>query len=87
MHLFYTSHMEDLKMLVLSRKDGQRITLTTESGDKITVCIDCIGNRSARVSIDAPKSVKVLRNEIAQNVFPGGQASATEKADTGTARQ
>jgi len=86
-HLFYKLYTVVFKMLVLSRKDGQRITLTTESGDKITVCIDRIGNRSARVSIDAPKSVKVLRNEIAQNVFPGGQASATEKADTGTARQ
>jgi len=74
-------------MLVLSRKDGQRITLTTEGGDEITIVIDRHNRNAFRVAIDAPKSVKVLRNEIAQNVFPGGQASATEKADTGTARQ
>ena len=74
-------------MLVLSRKDGQRITLTTAGGEKITVCIDRIGNRSARVSIDAPKSVRVLRNEIAENVLHGGETSATSETDDGTARQ
>jgi carbon storage regulator CsrA len=74
-------------MLVLSRKDGQRITLTTQGGEQITVCIDRIGNRSARVSIDAPQSVRVLRNEIAENVLPPGKPSTAGQADNDTAGQ
>lgn len=74
-------------MLVLSRKDGQRITLTTEGGEHITLMIDQIHGKSARISIEAPQTVKILRSEVAAKLLRQGAALPTGQADTGTAGQ
>lgn len=47
-------------MLVLSRKESQRIRL----GDSIVVTIVKIGGDKVRVGIDAPDNVLVLRDEL-----------------------
>lgn len=47
-------------MLVLSRKESQRIRL----GDSIVVTIVKISGDKVRVGIDAPNSVLVLRDEL-----------------------
>jgi carbon storage regulator CsrA len=53
-------------MLVLTRKPGQSIVLTTEHGERITVHV--IGKRRGRdglhIGFDAPRSTKVLRREL-----------------------
>ena len=74
-------------MLVLSRKDGQRITLTTAGGERITLMIDQIHGKSARISIEAPQTVKILRSEVAAKLLRQGAALPTGQADNGTARQ
>jgi len=47
-------------MLVLSRKVGQRIHL----GDDVVITIVRTGGDAVRVGIDAPKDVKIVREEL-----------------------
>ena len=47
-------------MLVLSRKERQRIRL----GDDITVTIVRLTRDQVRLGIDAPKDIRVLRDEL-----------------------
>jgi carbon storage regulator len=47
-------------MLVLSRKETQRIRL----GDSIVITIVKIGGDKVRIGIDAPADVLVLRDEL-----------------------
>ena len=54
-------------MLVLTRKDGEAITIILPNDKEITVCL--IGSRrgSARIGIVAPAEVRVLRSELAHD--------------------
>ena len=47
-------------MLVLSRKERQRIRL----GDDITVTIMRLTGDQVRLGIDAPRNIRVLRDEL-----------------------
>lgn len=47
-------------MLVLSRKEGERITL----GDSITITVVGVSGDKVRVGIQAPPDVLVLREEL-----------------------
>ena len=47
-------------MLVLSRKERQRILL----GDNITVTIVRLTGDQVRLGIDAPRDIRVLREEL-----------------------
>lgn len=47
-------------MLVLTRKVGERIRI----GDAVVVVVDIHGTR-AKIGIEAPMEVKVLRQEVA----------------------
>ncbi len=47
-------------MLVLSRKEDQRISL----GDGIVVTVLRVGRDRVRLGIDAPREVPVLRGEL-----------------------
>jgi carbon storage regulator len=47
-------------MLVLSRKEHQRIRL----GDDITVTIVRLAGDQVRLGIDAPREIRVLRDEL-----------------------
>jgi carbon storage regulator len=58
-------------MLVLSRKESQRIRL----GDSIVVTIVKISGDKVRIGIDAPADVLVLRDELEPNQ-PAAAASA-----------
>lgn len=53
-------------MLVLSRKESQRIRL----GDSIVITIVKIAGDKVRVGIDAPTNVLVLRDELEQHAIP-----------------
>jgi carbon storage regulator len=59
-------------MLVLSRKVGQRILI----GDDVTVTIVRIGQGGVRVGIDAPSSLIVVREELAQQQSPAPEKDA-----------
>lgn len=53
-------------MLVLARKSGERIMI----GDGIALTIVGMDRRSVRLAIDAPRSVTVLREELARRSDP-----------------
>lgn len=58
-------------MLVLSRKATQRILI----GDNIAVTVVRVGNGAVRLGIEAPKEMKVIRDELeaAANAVEGEQ--------------
>jgi carbon storage regulator len=59
------------EMLVLSRKESQRIRL----GDQIVITIVKISGDKVRVGIDAPPDVLVLRDELEPRTRPMGEAA------------
>ena len=56
-------------MLVLSRKESQRIRL----GDNIVVTIVRVSGDRVRIGIEAPPSVLVLRDELEARPTPAAQ--------------
>jgi carbon storage regulator len=61
-------------MLVLSRKESQRIRL----GDSIVITIVKISGDKVRVGIDAPANVLVLRDELEVYDAPAANDAAVE---------
>jgi carbon storage regulator CsrA len=53
-------------MLVLSRKEGERIQI----GDQITVVISKIAGNRVSIGIEAPKDLKVVRGELEWHTVP-----------------
>jgi len=47
-------------MLVLSRKEGERISI----GDNITLIVSKVSGNRVTIGIEAPKDVKVVRGEL-----------------------
>lgn len=64
-------------MLIITRRAGQKVML----GDDITVHVMEIVGNSARLGIEAPKSLPVYREEIWVAVKEENQASAGAEAD------
>ena len=64
-------------MLIITRRPNERIML----GDDITIHVMEIVGNSARVGIEAPKSVPVYREEIWAAVKEENQASARVEAE------
>ena len=62
-------------MLVLSRKQSQQITL----GKSITITVLSVQGGRVRLGIDAPRSVRVLRGELALRLSDVGNLPADEK--------
>jgi carbon storage regulator len=69
-------------MLILSRKVNEKVVI----GDDITVSIIEVRGDQVRLGIDAPKKVKVFRQEVfdaikAENKAAVGSAAAIPKVD------
>lgn len=63
-------------MLVLSRKQGERIFV----GDDVTIEIRRVAGNRVTIAVDAPRDVVVLRGEL--KCFPpegGGDLKGTDK--------
>lgn len=69
-------------MLVLSRKESQRIRL----GDSIVITIVKISGDKVRVGIDAPNNVLVLRDEleVRELTKPVSEAEVPSDSDSPT---
>lgn len=50
-------------MLVLSRKVGESIQI----GDDVRIIVNRIAGNRITIAVDAPRSVKIVRGELAQN--------------------
>lgn len=51
-------------MLVLKRKLGEAILITTQSGEKVEIKVSEISEGRVKLGIDAAKSIAVLRKEV-----------------------
>ena len=65
-------------MLILTRKMGQAFQI----GDEITITITEISGDRVKVGIDAPKQMRVLREELGQTVSSNRQAVTGVPGDT-----
>ena len=53
-------------MLVLSRKEGESITLIMPNGENICIVLTEYAGKQTKVGIDAPPSVQILRSELVE---------------------
>ena len=53
-------------MLLITTKEGEVITLTLPNGDKIRVILAKQNGNQARIGIDAPQEVSIMKKELAQ---------------------
>ena len=67
-------------MLVLSRKEGERLVI----GDNITITINRISGNRVTIGVDAPREVRVVRgeltafeDEVAETKEPFGSCAAS----------
>ena len=51
-------------MLVLGRKEGERIYATLKTGETIVVTVCHIAGDSVKLGIEAPPEVRILREEL-----------------------
>jgi len=54
-------------MLMITRKPGEGLTIKTSDGD-IHIDLDIRSGKQIKLSIDAPDSVKVWRDELLQKL-------------------
>ena len=57
-------HERESKMLILTRREGEAINI----GDNVQVRVHRIHGGSIKLAIEAPKEVKVLRDELEKEV-------------------
>ena len=63
-------------MLVLSRKEGERIVI----GDNITLIVSKVSGNRVTIGIEAPRDVKVIRGELQEGfTLNVDSPEATEK--------
>lgn len=56
----HNASYETFAMLVLTRKEGQRILI----GDDIEITVVRISPSAVRIGVEAPKSCKIVRQEV-----------------------
>ncbi len=64
-------------MLILTRKKGQSLYINED----ICISVRDIGNDSVRIAIDAPKDVKILREELVEAVKSNEEAANQRAVD------
>lgn len=60
-------------MLILSRRVNEAITLTHPDGTEITISVLGILNGQVRLGFDAPKEVRILRDNAVDRDDPSGE--------------
>ena len=52
-------------MLVLTRKFGERLFLTTPAGERVEILVERKkGSEAVRIGIEAPQAIRIHREEI-----------------------
>ncbi len=65
-------------MLVLSRKEGERLSI----GDNITIVVTKVSGNRVTIGIEAPRDVKVVRSELDVAEASAPIAESSEKPAT-----
>jgi carbon storage regulator CsrA len=60
-----------MSMLVLTRKAGEKIRI----GDNITITVCELEGNKVRIAIEAPRHIRILRNELVNYLKPVPDAS------------
>ena len=63
-------------MLILSRKIDEKIQI----GDDITITIIDIHGEQVKIGVEAPKSIKVFRQEVFEAILKENKAAAVEQS-------
>ena len=71
-------------MLVLSRREGERIVLNTRDGE-IIILVTKVKGKSAKLGIEAPTEVRILREELREAAKPEDVADSPPLAPTHSA--
>lgn len=66
-------------MLILSRKNGQKIIIN----DNIEITIVESKNDNCKISIEAPKEIKIYREEVYKQIKSSNQKSTDSLSDLG----
>lgn len=53
-------------MLVLSRRPGEAVILTTPAGERIKVKVSSVKGEAVRLAFSAADEVRILREELAE---------------------
>ena len=64
-------------MLILSRKIDEKIQI----GDDITITIIDIHGEQVKIGVEAPKSIKVFRQEVFEAIQKENKAAAVEQSN------
>lgn len=66
-------------MLILSRKVDEKIRI----GDEVTITVIGIQGDQVKLGIEAPKNVKVFRQEVFEAIQNENKLAATQNTNTG----
>lgn len=55
-------------MLILTRRCGEEVIITTATGEKISIVLMGLKGNQGRIGINAPKSMTVHRREIQDRI-------------------
>ena len=64
-------------MLVLGTRQGERVEITTASGERIVVMVVQINGAKIRLGIDAPGDCGILRGKVADAIRAGESLART----------
>ena len=64
-------------MLVLGTRRGERVEITTASGERIVVMVVRINGAKVRLGIDAPGDCGILRGTVADRIAAGESLART----------
>ena len=54
--------------LILSRRNGEQLQLVTKGNEVIAITITNINGNQVRISFNAPKSCRMMRRELIEDV-------------------
>ncbi len=54
-------------MLVLERKNGQSVTITTPDNQKIEIFVSSSGKGRTKLAFGAANDIEIVRNELLEN--------------------
>ena len=78
----YLEFQGSSKMLVLSRKEGEKLVIGDNIGDNIVVTVNRISGNRVSIGVEAPRDIRIVRGELdRQEVTVGPNAPMSMSID------